>query len=168
MTLLRLLAVCLGLAVPLSAPAAAPEPATLAPMEFGPVKLVVTGPEGETTYDPGTLEKEFETFRLVTTTPWREEPATFEGIMLRDLLERNGLRQATGIKVTAENDYEVTIPSEVFNEVPIMIATRLNGQPHHRRARGPLQFVIPMDVFEDLDLTERYWVWMAARIAPAE
>ena len=138
------------------------------PLMDGPQIAIVTGPEGETTYDPGTLEKEFETFRLVTTTPWREEPATFEGIMLRDLLERNGLRQATGIKVTAENDYEVTIPSEVFNEVPIMIATRLNGQPHHRRARGPLQFVIPMDVFEDLDLTERYWVWMAARIAPAE
>ncbi len=168
MSLLRPLALCAGLVIGSQAVADPPEPAKLDPMQFGAAQLVVEGPDGTTTYDPAMLERELPTYRLVTTTPWREEPATFEGVMLRDLIERHGLTDTAEVKVTAENDFEVTIPSEIVVEVPILIATRVNGQPHSRRARGPLQFVIPMETYEGLGLTERYWVWMAARIEAAE
>ena len=146
MNQLRWIALCLGLAVVLPAHATSPEPVTLAPLEFGPARLVVSGPEGEETYDPALLEGTLETYRLVTTTPWREDPVAFEGVMLRDLLEEHGLTEVEEIRVTAENDYEVTIPARVFNKVPILIATRVDGAPHTRRARGPLQFVLPMVV----------------------
>jgi len=166
----RSLALCAGLTLTLALPAAAapPVPTTLDPIQFGAAQLVVQGPEGAKSYDPAMLEQELQTYRLVTTTPWRQEAATFEGVMLHDVLERHGLTGTSGIKVTAENDFEVTIPAELIAEVPILIATRVDGQPHTRRARGPLQFVIPMDIYEELGLTERYWVWMAARIEAAE
>ena len=168
MTLLRPLALLVVFSLALPAFGAAPEPAELAPLEFPPASLVVEGATGTTAYDRATLEDEFRTYRLVTTTPWRPDPATFEGVMLNDLLARHDLDTARGVKVTAENDFQVVIPAEILTSVPILVATRVDGQPHTRRARGPLQFVIPMDVYERLDLTERYWVWMAARIEAAD
>ena len=46
----------------------------------------------------------------------------------------------------------------------------LEGRPHSRRERGPLQFVFLMDEEPELggQSFEKNWVWMAERIEPAE
>jgi hypothetical protein len=104
--------------------------------------------------------------RLTTVTPWREAPAAFDGVLLTDLLAQNGLQDAAAINVVAENDYVVRISSDTWKRWPILIATRVNGKPHTRRQRGPIQFVLPMSE-DNLVGREDYqnnWVWMAARI----
>ena len=145
-----------------------PEPVELEEIALQEAELTFAGPEGEKTYTPAELEA-FGTYRMVTSTPWRDEPAVFEGPLLGALLAAHGLADAPAIRVTAENDYSVVIPREVWSGRPVMVATRVDGKPHNRRARGPLQFVFAMDEEPALDdqAFEKNWVWMAERIEPA-
>ena len=145
------------------------EPVELEAIEFQDAALTFAGADGEKTYTPAELE-EFGTYRIVTTTPWRDEPAVFEGPLLGELLEAHGLADLPAIRVTAENDYSVVIPREVWAERPVMLATRVDGEAHRRRERGPLQFVFLMDEEPALgeQSFEKNWVWMAERIEPAE
>lgn len=148
---------------------AAPEPVTLAKIEHAAGALTVLGPDGtETVYSIDALEG-LPTYSLRTKTPWRDAPATFEGVLLRDLLAAHGLSDAEGITVTAENDYRVTIPHQIWAELDVLIATRVDGAAHSRRARGPIQFVIDMDAYAAHGaVLEDHLVWMAARIEPAQ
>ena len=143
------------------------------PVDLGPIKhakaeLVVVSPDGvQASYSPSDIET-FPTFRIETTTPWRNEPAQFDGVLLRDLLDANGMGDLPAIRVTAENDFAVTIEREVWEDVDSLGATRVDDRPHSRRARGPIQFVIDREAFEASELAgERHLVWMAARIEPA-
>ncbi|NNE87527.1 MAG: hypothetical protein HKN27_05575 [Silicimonas sp.] len=160
-----------ALALALSGPAIAgqPEPVNLAPLTHSKAELVVVAPDGsQKAYSPSEIEL-FPTFRIETKTPWREVPAQFDGILLRDLLEANGLAELPAIRVLAENDYAVTIEREVWESVDILVATRVNDKPHSRRARGPIQFIIDRDAFEASEYAgDSHLVWMAARIEPVE
>ena len=137
----------------------------LEPISHVDAALVVVGADGsETRYSPADLEK-FTTYRMVTTTPWREEPAAFEGVLLSEILAANGLSDAVAIRVTAENDYSTSMSKELLESVEILVATRVDGRPHSRRARGPIQFVIDAQTYAASPLTqESNFVWMAARI----
>ena len=149
------------------AAAQTPEPSTLSPIEHMDAELVVTGADGsETSYSPAELET-LPTYRLRTTTPWREEPADFDGVLLTDLLERHGLLELESIEVLAENDFRTVIPRAVWDSVPVLLATRVNGAALTRRERGPILFVIGAEDFaRNPVVSESHLVWMAARIAP--
>jgi len=154
--------------VALTAPAlfaGGPIEAELDPITHVNATLVVVESDGsETAYTPAMLE-ELTTYSMTTTTPWRDVPATFEGVLLSDVLSAHGLDGTPTIRVTAENNYVTTINREVWEEVDILIATRVDGRPHSRRARGPIQFVIDAEAFASTDLTaESNFVWMASRI----
>ncbi|MEO1025824.1 MAG: hypothetical protein AAFX07_09755 [Pseudomonadota bacterium] len=152
-----------------SAMAGAMTPVELEPMKHVEATLVVIGADGQSmSYTPAELEQ-FATYSLTTTTPWREEPAEFEGVLLSEVLAAHGLDDATSILVTAENDYSTTLQRELLDSVPILVATRVDGRPHSRRARGPIQFVIDRNAFTASELTsESNFVWMAARIEVGE
>ncbi len=140
----------------------------LAPIQHAEATLVVVSGDGsEVEYSPAELEG-MTTYSLTTMTPWRDEPAEFEGVLLADVLAANGLDMVDSIRVTAENDYATVIEREIWETVDIMVATRVDGRAHSRRVRGPIQFVIDMDAYTGSDLTsESNWVWMAARIEPS-
>lgn len=144
-----------------------PEPVTLSPIEHATAALEVVGMDGlSRVYTPGDLET-FATYHLRTTTPWREAPADFEGVLLTDVLAANGLAEAPAIRVTAENDFSSVIRREVWESIPVLVATRVDGQAHSRRSRGPIQFVMDMDAYTSSDVaSESDLVWMAARIEP--
>jgi len=111
----------------------------------------------------------FPTCSLTTTTPWRDEPAVFEGVLLSDILEKNGLDGSPSILVTAENDYQTTMSKDLIDSVQILVATRADGKAQSRRVRGPIQFIIEAEAFAGSSpATESSLVWMAARIEAAE
>ena len=145
------------------------QPVDLAPVRHAQASLTLIAPDGSRkTFSPEELEK-IGSYRLTTRTPWRETPATFEGPLLADVLAIGGLADLDAVEVTAENDYTVTIEREVWTSVPILVATRVNGQPHNRRERGPIQFVMDMNQYRSSPVAaERHWVWMAATIKPAQ
>ncbi|MEM9063352.1 MAG: molybdopterin-dependent oxidoreductase [Pseudomonadota bacterium] len=153
----------------LSVSAQAMEPVSVDDVRFANASLTVATATGETGYTPAELEA-FGTYAVNTVTPWRETAAEFVGIRLRDVLDAHGLTDASAIRVVAENDYAVTIPNEVWTEHDLLIATRVDGRAHNRRARGPLQFVFNMseDARTGAKAFESNWVWMAARIEPVQ
>lgn len=141
---------------------------SLPAVAFQRAELTVIGPDGAQVYTPATLEQ-LGTQRLATRTPWRDTPAEFVGVRFSDLLVANGLGDVASVRVTAENDYAVDIPREVWERWPFLIATRVDGAPHKRRERGPLQFVFDQDDAPEVGERsfEYYWVWMAKRIEPS-
>lgn len=145
--------------------AAQPKPTVLEPTKHSKAALVVVGADGrEKSYSPADLET-FDTYSLTTTTPWRDQPAVFEGVLLKDILAAHGLDRASSILVTAENEFATTLSRELWDSVDILVATRVDGRPHSRRHCGPIQFVIDADAFANSPLTsEANFVWMAARI----
>ena len=164
--MLRILAAATALALSASSVFAGPlVEVDLAPMTHAEASLLIVGADGaEFEYSPAELEG-FTTYSMATTTPWRDEPANFEGVLLAEVLEASGLGSVDAIAVTAENDYSTVITRELWESVDILVATRVDGRPHSRRARGPIQFVIDSETFNSSDLTsESNLVWMAARI----
>lgn len=163
--------VCLAILFSLTATlavAASLEPVELAPIAHADAKLTVIGADAsETLYTQASLEA-LPTYRVETTTPWRSDPAIFEGVLLNDLLHAHGLAAAPAILVTAENDYRVEIPKAVRDDVNILVATRVNGKAHTRRERGPIQFVIEHNAYHASERAlQDHLVWMASRIEVA-
>ncbi len=140
---------------------------TLAPVQHETAAIVVQSVDGSTVrYTPADLEA-FPTYQLVTATPWRKDAAAFSGVLLSDILARHGLDSGVPIRVTAENEFTVIFDRAALAAAPVLVATRVNGHPHTRRDRGPIQFVIDFETYRASDaLREAHFVWMAARIEP--
>lgn len=164
-------AVCLAAWVALcaNAVAAAPQPVKLAPTKHHSAKLEIRLADGSVAiYTPAQLES-LPTYSITTTTPWRSEPAVFEGILLTDLLDAHGLRDQASFTVIAENEFSASMERVAWEAAPILVATRVNGKPHTRRERGPIQFVIAEEDYEGSPhFREQHLVWMAAVIAAGD
>lgn len=81
---------------------------------------------------------------FVTSTIWTDAPQAYSGPSLRDVLASKGVTEGT-VFLTAANQYRVEIPwDHIEDEAPI-IATRIDGEPFSRRAKGPLWVVFPYD-----------------------
>lgn len=169
MKLVRIFAVAFAALSAASVQAANLETVTLKPVRHAEAKLVVVDISGaETVYTPADIEA-LGAYRMVTTTPWRSEETVFEGGLLQDLLKRHGLENAGAIRVIAENEFESILEQDVWEAAPVLLATRVEGQPHSRRTRGPIQFVVSMDDYDGSNvIAERHLVWMASRIEPVK
>jgi hypothetical protein len=82
--------------------------------------------------------------KFTTTTPWYDEPVTFEGVLMARLMQVIG---ATGNTViaTALNDYETKIPLSDLTEFKVLLALKRNGEYMPVRDKGPLFIVYPFD-----------------------
>jgi hypothetical protein len=81
---------------------------------------------------------------FTTATMWTEGPQAFDGVLLKDILDINGIDKGT-ISAKAINDYAIDIPvSDAVVGGPI-IAYALNGTPMSVREKGPLWIVYPYD-----------------------
>lgn len=143
------------------------EPVALDPIAHHDGTLVVIGADGsKVRYSPADLEQ-LDTYRMRTRTPWRDDPAEFDGVLLSDLLALHGLSDQSQIQIIAENDFVSSMPKSLWETVSVLIATRADGRALSRRERGPILFVIHEDEFAaSPQATEAHLVWMAARIAP--
>jgi hypothetical protein len=115
---------------------AALEPPTGTPL------LTVTGRVGVTNGAAGALFDRamldgLPTGRFVTATTWDPEVRTFTGPWIRDLL--TALRaNGRSMKITALNDYSVTMPVAADQPFQPILASRIDGQPIPVRNKGPL------------------------------
>ena len=143
---------------------AEPKKADLTKIEHAEAALEIVGLQGlRTVYSPAELEQ-FPTYEITTATPWRDEPAVFSGVLLSDVLAHHNMLSVDELLVTAENEFTVSFDREALAAAPILIATRVNGAPQSRRARGPIPFVIEDQSMRTSDvLTESHLDWMDAR-----
>ncbi|MFC4352976.1 molybdopterin-dependent oxidoreductase [Fodinicurvata halophila] len=162
-------ALVLLLALGLYGPPAVAEDARLVAPE-GEVLLTITGNieatnDGDTAlFDRAMLralpERTLETGTVVT-----DGVNRFEGVLMRDLLERVG---AEGEVVTARalNDYVIDIPMADFQNFDVLVATRMDGERLSPRDKGPLWIVYPRDDHGELqDIRYDYrWVWQLLQL----
>ena len=74
---------------------------------------------------------------IETMTPWTDGVARFEGPLARDLMTLVGAR-GSRLLATALNDYTVEIPMEDFENYPVILAMKMNGEVLRTRTKGPL------------------------------
>lgn len=102
---------------------------------------------------------------ITTATPWYDQPRTFEGPLLRDLLTAVGASGKT-LRVEALNDYAADVPFADALAYSVVIADRIDGKPIPVRERGPLFIIYPFDQVPALK-TEQYYqrsVWQVKSI----
>jgi hypothetical protein len=77
-----------------------------------------------------------------TMTPWTDGIPRFEGPLARDLMKHVGAR-GSRLLATALNDYAVEIPMEDFENYPVILAMKMNGEVLRTRTKGPLWVIYP-------------------------
>lgn len=136
----------------------------------GPELLTVTGKienmnsDGAALLDEGILST-FPKHRIETRTPWTDGVASFDGVLLSDVLAAVG---ACGNSLFAEaiNGYRIELPISDAEKFGVLLAMRMNGRPLSRRDKGPLWMVYPRDSFDEIR-DERYdsrWVWQLNKL----
>lgn len=140
------------------------------PTPTGEVVLTLSGQLGRTNADG---RAEFDLAMLdalpqretVTATPWHEGTHSFSGPTLSALVEAVG---ATGssLHIVALNDYATDLPMEDARTIPVILATRIDGEEIPVRDKGPLFVIYPFDEQPEL-FNEVYFnrsVWQVASI----
>lgn len=86
---------------------------------------------------------------FTTHTPWDQNPVSFSGPLLRDVLQ---LVQAKGahIQAVALNDYRVKLPVSDAHAHDVVVAIQMDGKPIPVRTKGPLFIIYPFDAKKEL------------------
>lgn len=129
----RIEAACLGLLAMLLLPA-------MSEMH----ELSVVGPDAEetTTFDLAALQS-LESVAVNTTTIWTEGVQEFVGVPLAKLTAE--MTGAFDLRMTAINDYVVTMSSEFLNDRYPIVAYERNGALMSVRDKGPFWLIFPFD-----------------------
>jgi hypothetical protein len=129
--------------------------------------LLVDGPalrERPAAFDLAAL-KALPAVSVTTTTPWTEGEDRYEGVRIRDLLER---LHAAGTAVIAEaiDDYRTRIPMEDIRDYDVIIAYAMDGKPLPLDNKGPLWIIYPYSEHARLqkDLYFARSVWQLKRL----
>jgi hypothetical protein len=154
----------------LSAGALAQADSSPLPAPHGAPILTVTGAiaranaDGSVQFDAAMIEA-LPRRSLTTGTPWYDQPRTFEGPLLRDLLAAAGANGQT-LRVEALNDYAASLPVADAFTYDVIVADRIDGKPIPVRERGPLFIIYPFDQVPALKSEEFYQraVWQVKSI----
>jgi hypothetical protein len=81
---------------------------------------------------------------IVTTTPWTQGQKRFSGAAMADLsaLFDHPVEKA---RLTALNDYAITIPAEDWRKYVVILASRQDGAIMRIRDKGPFWVIYPLD-----------------------
>lgn len=98
--------------------------------------------------------------KIRTTTPWTDGVMEFEGIAVKTLLNAVGARGRT-IHAVAINDYAIDLEIREFDDVPAILAMRMNGKDLSVRDKGPLWLVYPRDDYPSVrgQPNNFKWIW---------
>jgi hypothetical protein len=104
---------------------------------------------------------------FTTSTLWTEGDIEFSGPALHSVLNAANLSSGTeAIRLTALNDYSVTMERSLIEPMTPIVANRMNGSPFSVRDKGPLWVMFPFD--QDIRFrSESYFalsIWQLSRI----
>ncbi|WP_349295301.1 molybdopterin-dependent oxidoreductase (plasmid) [Thioclava sp. 'Guangxiensis'] len=102
---------------------------------------------------------------FTTTTTWTKGPQEFKGVYLADLLAEYGVSEGN-LKLTAVNDYSVTVPVSELHPNEALLAYSRNGETMSVRDKGPLWVVYPYDSDEALrnEVVYARSIWQVVKI----
>ena len=128
----------------------------------GRIKVVNTS--GKAVFDRQMLE-DMDMVSITTSTPWFDNPVTFEGVALKDLMTRVDASGETVVAI-ALNDYRTSIPLADFYERGAILAIKRDGNYMPVSDKGPLFIVYPYDSDPALHSQKFYGrsVWQLSRL----
>jgi hypothetical protein len=146
------------------------EPGDKVPPPSGKVVLVVRG--GTTTNVGDELRLDLDQLDALTSVEYAVDDrlatgrrVTFSGPLVRTLLDLAGAEDATTMHTVALNDYAVDIPVSDAEDLPLMLATRMDGRRMSVARYGPTRFVYPTDGYGlDPVVYEPRWIWQLRSI----
>ena len=134
------------------------------------VVLTVSGDIGASNSESG-IQFDMETLealgmvKLEVTDPWAEEKRTYSGVLLSDLLDVVNLSEEVKyILATAGDGYLAPVPVDQIRSIPIILATRLNGEHFLDSKEGPTRIIFPYDEVNDLKSARQMSVWNVVAI----
>lgn len=141
------------------------------PAPEGRVVLKITGAVANTTdgkaasFDMAIL-KAMPRATISTSTPWTQGVVEFAGVPLKELMSAVGVKGSQA-KVTALNDYSVTMTVADLVDTGAILAYEIGGKALSVREKGPLWIIFPFDSDERYQ-TDAYWsksVWQVRVMA---
>ncbi|MGL4305985.1 MAG: molybdopterin-dependent oxidoreductase [Mycobacteriaceae bacterium] len=94
--------------------------------------------------------------------------ATFTGPLLSTVLVSIGADPQTTLHTLALNDYAADLPVSDLKELPVVLATRLDGETMSVAHYGPTRVIYPTSGYElDKTVYDPRWVWQLASIEVA-
>ncbi len=126
--------------------------------------IAVVNAAGKAVFDRQMLE-DMDMVSIITSTPWFDNPVTFEGVALRDLMTKVDASGETVVAI-ALNDYRTTIPLADFYERGAILAIKRDGDYMPVSDKGPLFIVYPYDSDPALHSQKYYGrsVWQLSRL----
>lgn len=102
---------------------------------------------------------------IKTENPWDSGAVTYEGVLLRDLLNYVKADGKT-LSFVALNDYRADMPAEDARKYDVILAYKRNGEELSVRDKGPFFVVFPFTDVPELATEDRYAqsVWQVNRI----
>ena len=111
--------------------------------------------------DMATLE-DFGLVKYTVNDPWLSAKNTYTGVLFSDLRKALGISgDATSLRITALDNYQVDISLEDAEKWPILLATRVNGNYMDIENSGPTRVIFPYDTYSEIDQIayKDYWIW---------
>ncbi len=130
--------------------------------------LTITGPAGMVEMDAAAVAA-LPSHETITDTPWTDGKPVWSGPLLRDIFAKAGITAQDMVKVTALNDYAVTMPAADAFAIDVILATKRDGKALSVRDKGPLFIIYPFAKDDALrsELIYGRSVWQVRRIDPA-
>ena len=102
---------------------------------------------------------------IKTENPWDQGPSTYEGVLLRDLLNYVKADGKT-LSFVALNDYRADMPLADAMKYDVILAYKRNGEQLSVREKGPFFVVFPFTDVPELATEARYAqsVWQVNQI----
>ncbi|MBC7675491.1 MAG: molybdopterin-dependent oxidoreductase [Rhodoferax sp.] len=102
---------------------------------------------------------------FTTSTTWTDGVPTFQGVLLKDYIAALGATGTT-IKLTALNDYQISMPMADVKDDGPLLAYLMDGKPMSLRDKGPIWLVYPYDANADYRTEVAYArsIWQLDRI----
>ena len=125
----------------------------------------LVGLSGKSTFTLAQL-KALPTVQYRAYQPQLKRSFTYTGVPLRDLAALAGL-SGRDLRVTADDQFGATIPVQMYQGDPVMLAYLEDGHPISAAHKGPLTVVLPNQGTHLFEGEGARWVWYATSMAAA-
>jgi hypothetical protein len=146
-------------------------PGDAIPTADGSAVLTVTGKIGATN-NGDAIEMDMATIEAAglveysVNDPFFDRSVSYRGPLMSELLDLWQVSpDATTLRLTALNDYNIEIPISLLREFPILFAVQADGEYMSIAERGPAMIVFPYDDYQfEQPATDAYWIWQIKSI----